>query len=123
MNSALAMEIGNAPVGPEYHVLHNVFKDWSVVVIGFADDHIHGERDFEIFIVRAQAKFRNIRDDRRGVKSDGQPAPALQSELHLPHASAKRHIQIGQSLRSDFAVRGAAEAALEMSSPRPPAGP
>src|SRR6202795_2091629 len=96
--------IGNTPVRPEYDILHGVAKYRGIVAIGFADHDIHRHSDLEVFVVSAEAKLGNIRDDGRLLISEGQPAPPLESQLHLPHPAGKRYVQICQCLRADSSV-------------------
>src|SRR5258708_31306996 len=105
--------IGNIPVWPENYVLHGVAKYRGIVVIGFAHNDVSRQRDLVCFVVRAEAKFGDVRDDGRRVEGNGQPPPAFERQLHLASSTAERNTKIGQGLGGDSSIRGSAMPALK----------
>ena len=64
-NSALATRIGDTPVGPEHDIFHGVAKYRRSVAVSFAYHYVHLQSDFEVFVISAQVKLRDVRDDGR----------------------------------------------------------
>src|SRR5258708_35013243 len=104
--------LGNIPVRPENQEAHGLRKDRRLMVRSFSHNGLHGQH--LLITVRMKRELGNIDHNHWRMEIARQPAPALQRELQLDHATAQRDHEFGKSVVADGAVREQSVTLLEM---------